>query len=772
LANDDLRSPRLDALLARLGRALVRGVLLHGVGTVVAAGAGWLLFAALADYLLHLPAPIRIAHGLLAIGVPLFLLRRCLLTPLGRVPGREGLALLLERTRPDGQTLLISAVQLPGQVGDSPARELVAQVVARAEEQAATLDPGPVLDHRGPRLRALAGMIALGAALALGLARPGLASIFFERMLGGGTRWPQRTHLTVEVPAVSDRIQVELVEGEIRVRAARGSDLPVLVHAEGVIPSEVLLHFDNGHTTAISSGGSRLFRASLNSVQEDVTFHVTGGDDEGGRPLVRVTVLQPPDVAGLAWSVVPPAYSGQAPFVAHAPDVEVLQGSEVTVHLLPDPPEATGVAHLYPEDRELSLEPRPFPQAAEAEGSGLASPDRVPAGLAFDLTADLSMRISFELSDDTGLPNPDPGLYALSVVEDRRPEVLVLAPGRADVEVVLGGALPLRLRVEDDFGLARLAWDVRSDLQPDEPMSSGELASATLDDPAANFAGGRIIEAASTLLEVDRLGGQTALEEGMQLTLQVYADDNREPQANQTPSAPVRVRVVSGDEYLRQLQDQLARASETAQRVHKLAAEKEQTTRDLLSASSGEEPDEALGDIAPLLHGARRVQGDARALGRDLAHVAEGLLYSRLDPRGSALLGALDTGLSQNFDRSFHPDPWRDVAARYRAGQLGQADLAGTLVEIVGLALDASELHLGGAADALRAAAEATDPSTAREALARAVQSQARARDTLDELLVKLGEWDNFQSVLTLTRDILNRQKNLIQRTKKLAEDK
>ena len=63
------------------------------------------------------------------------------------------------------------------------------------------------------------------------------------------------------------------------------------------------------------------------------------------------------------------------------------------------------------------------------------------------------------------------------------------------------------------------------------------------------------------------------------------------------------------------------------------------------------------------------------------------------------------------------------------------------------------------------------DRGTARAALERSVAAQERAQAVLDELLVKLGEWDNFQSVLTLTRDILNRQKNLNQRTRKFAED-
>ena len=51
-----VETPRLDALLRRLRGALSRGVLLHGLGTVVAAAASWLLFMYAADRLLRLPA--------------------------------------------------------------------------------------------------------------------------------------------------------------------------------------------------------------------------------------------------------------------------------------------------------------------------------------------------------------------------------------------------------------------------------------------------------------------------------------------------------------------------------------------------------------------------------------------------------------------------------------------------------------------------------------------------------------------------------------------
>jgi hypothetical protein len=53
-----------------------------------------------------------------------------------------------------------------------------------------------------------------------------------------------------------------------------------------------------------------------------------------------------------------------------------------------------------------------------------------------------------------------------------------------------------------------------------------------------------------------------------------------------------------------------------------------------------------------------------------------------------------------------------------------------------------------------------------------AFEAQSRALDDLEALVDRLAEWDNFQSVLSLTRDILNRQKALSERTKRYAQDK
>ena len=777
--HDLTRTPTLGRLIERTRGRLTRQVWKHGVGTVLAVLAGWLLFAFLADWGLHVPAPVRIFHALVLIGLPAWFVWRGLLRPLQRVPDDAGLAVLIERAKPGTHELFVSAAQLQRSGNGDPA--LIERVLAEAEERARECELGGVLDERRPSRRIQGGFACAAAVAALFVLAPNHARIFFARMFGGSTPWPQRTYLTVEVPlhgraGLEGHERVDVGEQEIVVRVARGSDVPVLVTAEGEIPDEVTLTFDTGEEVVLASGGGPYFRQTLRSCQEDLGFRVTGGDDTDGEPHVRVLVLQPPDVAGLAVRVTPPAYSDLPEETVYDRDVEVLAGSRIEVHVLPDPPTATGQVRVLPEDRVLPLETAPFP---------VTDGDDPRTGLAFSLTAERSLRYRFELVDDTGLSNPDPGLFAVRVVEDRAPELTVLAPGRGDVETVVGGALPLGVRAEDDFGLASLTWTVSSTAE-NETLLSGELAMRSLSaaeppggeglepdpsGPAARRATGR------TRLEVDRLapdGGM--LVEGQQFELRFQARDNRAPEPGQTETSAVRIRVVSADDLLRRVQDRLARARLQASQLVDLQNARRQRTEELLeSLAGGEDVDEAGIDelaLAAALTGQRRVQGDARAMARELSAVNETVLYARLDEKAGGLLERLDGLLADVTDRGFHPELWRDLARAHGAGELGNPGFAGHLVAILEIALQVSEDHAQAAVAALETAQNGGDVTVLEEQLVLAIEQQTETLTRLEDLLERLAAWDNFQSVLTLTRDILNRQKSLQERTRQFASDK
>ncbi len=803
------RTPKLDHLLKRLRWRLIRLIWIHGLGTVATVTAFWLVFAFLADWGLHVPRSVRLLHCVVLLGLPAYFLWRELLRPLARIPDRAGLAVLIENAHPELGEILVSATQL--QAADSGAQsaaldgdpKLIEAVLREAEAHARELELAPVLDRRTPLLRMLAGSICVLFASGLFWRSPALAGIFFDRMFGGSSPWPRRTYLDVDIPIMGSQASVlripEVNPERIEVRVARGSDVPILITARGLVPDEVALHFESGGVELIPSAGGNSFRQMLASVRRDLSFHVTGGDDIDFYPRVDLFVLQPPDVTGIAIRVEPPPYSGLAEKTYFDADVEVLKGSQLTVHVQTDPADAVGQARLLPEDRLAELEPLPFPFSSPnadpsptTEGSG--DPDQ--NGLGFKLQAERSIRFRFELQDDTGLSNPNPGLYAISVIEDRPPELQLVSPTRTDVETVLGGAISLRVRAIDDFGLTSVRWRATA-AGNDQILAEGPMEQRPLIQESTSKRPGLL---ASMRLEVDALlspstaspsaantsdsgapaEGQSdgadapVLEEGQLFTLEVLAEDNRQPEALEGRSNTVRVRIVSVDELMRRIQDRLNRVRSSADALAALQREKRARVDDFLAALQGDDLLEP-GDTQALqsaLSGQRRVHGDAGALTRELAGISETIIYARLDEKAGALLEFLDARVAGIQDRNFHPEPWNELIQAFDEGALGSAGLARHLLAILEIGMDISEELSLQAEDALERAQNALTMKEVQSALVEAAGLQARTQARIEDLLERLAEWDNFQSVLSLTRDILNRQDALQMRTRRFASEK
>lgn len=769
-----VETPLLNALLRRLRGSLSRGVLLHGVGTVLAAGAAWLLFMYAADRLLRLPAPVRILHLAVLAGGTLYLLRRSLFQHVRALPGRPELAMLAERAvdRDRRQDLFVSAVQLDGSVpADSPAAELVRDVAARAEALAASVDLRRVTDGRGPRRRMATALVALAAATAGLSAEPAMARIFAARMLGANVAWPRATTLEVSVPDDAPGLEVRRPDQEtILVRAARGSDVPLIVTALGDKPEFVTVTFESGTSIEVGPSGPGQYRTLLPSLQESTSLTVVGGDDDRGVPKIVVEVLQPPDIAGLAFVIEPPAYAGLPIRTESETKVSVLAGSRVTVHVKTDPADATGIARTFPDDQVRELESVPFPRLGPAPTEGDA-PAPSP-GLSFSDVMVQSLRFRVELTDAAGLGNPDPALFGIEVVPDRRPELLVLAPGRSETEVVEGGVVPLRVLVRDDFGVGGVRLEGR-DAATDEVLDSRPLEVTMVADPTTASEGRtRVAALASNPMEVKALFPSAESLVGSVTALFIEAKDTREPEPNVSRTSALLVRVVSTDEFMRGQRDGLSAAAEAVERLDRTMEPAKRDLEALLASLSGdaaELPDP--GALVRAANEARRQRGDLRSIARDLSGLAAAMIYSRLDERSGALERRLSELTAASTERSFDDEAWAAISDELAAGQLGNPERAGDLVRIVGIALEATGPRMEAWISSLEAVRDAGDLESASNALAEADLRLTELRATMDRLTGELGEWDSLQSVLSLTRDILSRQKNLKERTRKAAEN-
>jgi hypothetical protein len=758
-------TPALAALLARLRRRLVAQVWLHGVGGILVALCTWLAFVFFADRALHVPLAVRWFHLAVLVALPIALFWREVVRHLRRVPDAAGLAVLVERAHPELHELLVTAVQVQARDARDVDAELRSRILRDADLRARSLDLQGVLVERPQALRALAGFAALALAFLGALYGGDTTRIFLQRLIGGDVPWPQRTTLELIVADPARPGEFLRSEGELAVRIARGTDLPIAIHARGELPSEVVLHFKDGGDAVLASASDGEFRTLLRSLQEPLELHATGGDDEDQLPRLRVEVLDPPDIASLAIEITPPPYVRASARVEYDRDVQVLAGSKLSIRILPTPEEASGSVRVLPADTLMLLEPRPFPLR---DGE-----TQVRTGLGFELVAEQSLRYRFELRDATGLVDPDPGLFSVDVLADERPEVELVSPARLEVETLAQGALRLGARAIDDLGITSLAWRARTVGQQERNGNWNELPLRDAPLPMRGDESQRGVAVTGGMrIDVAALAAEgTTLAIGDLFELELRALDTRpavdgapDPRGTGT-STPVRLRIVGEEEFLRRLQDRLSRARGDVASLDELLRAQTARTRDLLNAleSSGELPGSA--ELSAALAGERRVLGDGEALVREFAGALESVLYARVDEKALGLLELLDAELAQVTNKSFPLGNWRRFAEALRAQGSPPAGIASQLSGLFDLALRASADELAEASAALERASRRADLAQVQDELALASAHEAKAAEHLASLLDRLAEWDNFQSILTLTRDILGRQKSIRDKT-------
>lgn len=619
--------PATRALLARLRWRARASLAARGLGSVL------LVVVALALLSFALDRPLRLAWSSRAVILVVMLtmlgavawsrLLRPLVTPL---PDDE-LARAVEARHPALDWRLLSAVQFarPGWApGPETSRSLAALVVADAERRAAEVDAGRVVPA-GPALQAgtRGGVVLLaGALLVAGF--PAAAETWARRnlLLSSTARWPHDTHLVVEAAAFDPATGTAVVP--------HGSDLPLLVRAEGVVPKRVYVE-TWGEAQGGEAGRSELlvldalgdgrFRVLLDEVTAGFTFVVRGGDAEEG-PF-RVRVIRRPWVDALVIHVAPPPHTGlpARAFGVDAGSVTLPAGTRVRLEARVSKPLA-----------RVTLEELPL----GAEAASVHTTTIVDGG--FEAALDLERAAAFRVDvvDRDGLGLAQPLRFSLVAQPDRAPEVQLALVG-VGLNVTPQATVRARVAASDDHGLvaARLRLKVGG---TDAPPRDTAL-------PA--LAGRRAGEGQATLeLEELELAPKTALT----LWAEALDADPRGPNVGASPA--VQLRVVTPEQLLAEL---LRRLHEQRLELDRMVLEEERLAQGLAGQ-----------DQATLERASRAHRDVGRAVLR-AADVVEGVVAEMTSNR------ILDAA---TWDRLAE-----DVAAPLRALQQGPLQSARDLAE-------------------------------------------------------------------------------------------
>jgi hypothetical protein len=380
------------------------------------------------------PRSILLAGLLLAVG---YLLWREVLLPLKRLPTREDVALEIERFFPPLGGRFISSYQLSQRpAGGSP--QLIAQLIEETSRAIGALNFRAVSDRKSRnRSAGAAAVVLLGWIAFVGLTATGWMSfpVWLTRLLDpfSNAEYPTKT-------------MVRIAKGDLTV--ARGEDVELRAHADGLIPAGGSIWIRRGEQRAIEqpvSGSGREFVFVQKSAVESFAYYWRLGD--GRSPEFHVTVIIPPQVRAILARYDYPAYTRRPPETAYGGNLEGLPGTKVTLAVRTNKPITKGVM-LMDNGREVSLAP-----LAETTDQGQdARATTYTAALDIG-TSRSAYRV--RLVDDYGFENKDPMEYAITPLPDEAPHVEL-----RNIEdrkfVTPYAALPVEIHCRDDYGVARV----------------------------------------------------------------------------------------------------------------------------------------------------------------------------------------------------------------------------------------------------------------------------------------------------------------------------
>jgi hypothetical protein len=722
---------RLAPVAARLGRlrgSIKRLFALDGLSRLVLALLAFAAGTFLADWGLDLPWGVRLVFLVAGIGLSGWVLATRVFHPVGVRISDDDLAIFVERNYPELNDKLISAIQLtrdPGTTSsgamftNSP--ELVEALVVDAEQATSKLDFRRVIvrGHVGKIFGWAAGLVALLIASSAASATVrNYGSIYVRRLVGLKVSYPHRNHLKV------------LDFPNNRKVVARGDDLTVAVESDGPAdPRKVVLSYEfatseHGEEMMTPLAGRR-FQFLFTRVTGPFTFTVSGGDHRGDERY-QVDLVTPPAVDTIRVFYEYPAYMHKQNTPVDRPEaagnVIAPIGTKVRFEALSNE-DLRGVSLLVGlkgKEKSSDLEVR-----KDAQGR-----PRVFAGL-FEVV-DLSSEYELRLQAENGLSNRDPIRYVVKGLKDEPPRITVQDPV-GDEFISELCERPLEIRVEDDYGVARIVLEYRVIAQQAE-KSSREWVGLEFNREQNSREYGELSIASQYVFNVAKL----KLAAGDHVELRFRAEDYKDVGGrNVTTSKVYKLSVVSLGTLEKELQDAIEKIK-LLLRTQKSKEETAWSRTGRLVTNFGK-----LDLLTP------EQQGEVRQAGLDQNEITSKLDGARKDIR-------------QIQRRGVYNKIYNETAAQKLQGAIDELD------GLIGIPGDATKDGIARVAAArLDQSAKLKTGAERTEALRDAQSRQSQVATGIQRALDFLDKWSSYQEVIRMARETKERQDRLNEDMKK-----
>ena len=419
---------------------------------------GVALLVGIVDWTYPLPAKVRLWIWIVGVQMALFGPLYLIMAQQRWRLGPQRAALLIEKSHPELQDHLVSAVQFGSQVEwqneAGVSHFLVKKLIAETEERIKGLDLRGAVERSGLHRRMGAALGSLTAVWLLVAFGPAVCEVQAERVLAP---WRQ-----VE-PAGGTSFAVS--PGDVELRT--GSDQAIEAKTKGVDQGEVLLHFRTGEGAwkrmEMAMAEEDHFVHELFDVREDLDYRVAVGEESS--PTYRLSVYAPPELVEITVNCVFPDYTGLADAVQTGGEVRAVVGTRVALSARFSKPLATARLCMAGGD---SLE------AVALDGG--------TARFAFQVVDTTVYRL--EVVDLEGYANDGGETFTIYGLADGPPVVRFPEPG-GDVWGTQADIVPVSVTVEDDFGLRE--WRFAYTISGEEER---ELAAASFASPGVRATSG------------------------------------------------------------------------------------------------------------------------------------------------------------------------------------------------------------------------------------------------------------------------------------------
>ena len=679
--------PSLQQSLGLIRRRLRRVLATFGLGRVLAVASAGVGGIYAVDRLLAPPGLVRWGLGIFVAMAIFRVAWKKLVLPLSASFPPSQLALWWEREHPELEGRLSCSVELENHPGAASV-----EFLAETRRQACELLPGLDVCKAVPSGRAMrsvsGGLLLASLLVGLGLAFPSERGAFLGRLSGEETPWPGATRLVL-LPAWVDgedspRIPEESRPGEHRLLAPAETGLTLRIRAEGHPPDSVEIDQDGRRRTMRNLGGGE-FSFKVPPLSGTTVFTFRGGDDQDGLPTLRLVPGTTPAILEWMVRVRPPRYTDREEEFSAMNEFRIPIGTRMDVSFrFASPPKRVRV-HRSGEEIQL-----------ERQGDDWTfTVDGLDDDVAF-----------LEVEALNGFLDSEATSLRWWVEPDRPPRVSIRLPATRWT-TVSGGAVPLLMEVEDDYGVADLRL-LPNPLGPLRTLPSG---------PAKVF----------LVLPVPPPRPEEGLPSPFHLEIQARDEG---PGPGVASALSPRIEIVENDVMEERLAGKMARTREDLETILSLVTHREASP------------------VNP-----RRVRRKMEAI---LGQVEEALL--------ERIYAGIDHGTlhwQKTFSRSFQESGF---LPRGTVTLLLDAHQGPPLLDRAGLLADlalAGHQCLEGPARAWENALQAgVEPEPIRKEL----EIQARA------MLEILVAWEDFRSAVNLLRNLLDRQRTVHLRTRDASE--